>query len=264
MKITVLGTRGSMAVSGTKYQEFGGGTSCYLIETDENAIYLDAGSGIMNSPTIEKKTISIFLTHPHLDHILGFPFFPMLGEKDRNIYLYSKGRNGLSSKEQVDYVFSGPAWPVQMENYPSNLIYKDLNEKDGVTLSDAKITWIEGNHPSGSLIFKIEIDGATLVYATDYEHSKESDQRLIIFAKDCDLLIYDGQYTLEEYPQKRGYGHSTKEHGIEIMNACGCKKLLFTHHDPFHSDGMLKLQETKLQGKCENIRFARAGEIIVI
>ena len=264
MKITVLGTRGSMAVSGAKYQEFGGGTSCYLVETEHEAIYLDAGSGIMNSPNISDKKISVFLTHPHLDHLLGLPFFPMLSQKERDIYFYSKSRDGLSVKDQVDYVFSGPSWPIQMDKYPSNLFYKELVDEGQMELEDGCISWIEGNHPYGSLIYKITVDGKSIVYATDYEHSKESDERLVSFAKDCDLLIYDGQYTPKEYETKKGFGHSTKEHGLSIMQKCGCKRIWFTHHDPFHSDGMLKLEETRLMGKNENIHLARAGEKIEI
>lgn len=262
MKITVLGTRGSMAVAGSKFQEFGGATSCYLIETNENAVYLDAGSGIMNSPYIPDKKISIFLTHGHLDHLLGFPFFPMISEKDREIYFYSILRNEMSAKDQVDHIFSGSAWPLKMEHYPSKLIYKDLDQTGEVLLSDIKLSWMEGNHPHGSSIFKVEADGSCVVYATDYEHTDESDERLIEFAKDCDLLIYDGQYTEEEYKTRVGFGHSTKEHGLEILSKCNAKQLWFTHHDPMHSDGMLKLEETKLQKRDKRIHFARAGEVI--
>ena len=262
MRIKVLGSRGSMPVSGSRFQEFGGATSCYLIETESHAIYLDAGSGIMDSPKIPDKELLIFLTHPHLDHLLGLPFFPMLSEQDRHIIMYSMNRDGVSTKDQVDYIFSGPAWPLQMENYPSDLVYEDLPDDYHMEVGDIKISWMEGNHPRGSLIYKVEADGKALVYATDYEHSDASDQRLIDFAKGCDLLIYDGQYTEEEYEARVGFGHSTKQHGIDIFKKCEAKKLLFTHHDPMHSDGVLKLQESKIQGKNENISLARAGEVI--
>ena len=43
MKITVLGARGSMPSEGRDFLEYGGATSCVLVETDEQAIYIDAG-----------------------------------------------------------------------------------------------------------------------------------------------------------------------------------------------------------------------------
>ena len=76
MKITVLGARGSMPSEGRDFLEYGGATSCVLVETDEQAIYIDAGSGIVRTPDIGNRKISILLTHPHLDHLLGMPFFP--------------------------------------------------------------------------------------------------------------------------------------------------------------------------------------------
>lgn len=262
MKITVLGARGSVAVCGQKYTEYGGATTCYLIETNGEAIFLDAGSGIMESPRISDKNVSIFLTHPHLDHLLGLPFFKELAEPEKKVVIYGMKRKLLSVKDQVDGVYSNPLWPVKMDEYPSHLVYTDLEGESEIKLSDATVSWIIGNHPGGSLIYKIVSGKKTIVFATDYEHSAISDERLIAFARDCDLLIYDGQYTWEEYNQKKGYGHSTMEHGVEIFKECNAAQLLITHHDPWHTDGMLRNKEKELQGKNNRIGFARAGEVI--
>ena len=90
IKVTVLGARGSVPTQGPDMTIFGGSTSSILIETADQAIFLDAGTGIMDAPNIGDKAISLFLTHPHLDHILGLPFFPYITEKNRRIDFYAK------------------------------------------------------------------------------------------------------------------------------------------------------------------------------
>ncbi len=262
MRLTILGARGSVAVSGREYLEFGGATTCYLIETKENAVFLDAGSGILQSPDVWDKRISVFLTHPHLDHLLGLPFFKALSEPGKEITIYGNAGKFLSVKDQVDGVYSNPLWPVKLEEYPSKLVYKDLEEEREISLSDVTVSWMKGKHPGGSLIYKITSEKTTVVFATDYEQSKESDEKLIDFANDCDLFICDGQYTKEEYPKRKGYGHSTMEHSVEIFEKSKAKDLLITHHDPFHKDEMLLNMEKELQRENNRIRFARAGEVI--
>ena len=141
MKLTVLGARGSVAVCGHKFSEFGGATTCYLIETEGEAIFLDAGSGIMESPMVSDKNVSIFLTHPHLDHLLGLPFFPVLAEAEKQVTIFGKTRKLLSVKEQVDGVYSNPLWPVKMDEYPSRLMYKDLEEEREICRTFSSAQW---------------------------------------------------------------------------------------------------------------------------
>ncbi len=264
MKLTVLGARGSMPVSGRQYMTYGSATSCYLIETETEAVYFDAGSGIVNTPNFKDKRISIFLSHPHLDHLLGLPFCPMLSERDRNIVLYGMEKDSLSVRDQVDHVFSQPAWPLHLVNYPANLKYMGLKDKDRIILSGLSISWERGNHPGDCLILKAEENGKSIVYATDYEHEKEADERLISFASGADILIYDSQYDEEEYESKRGYGHSTPEHGIGIFEKCKAKKLLFTHHDPFADDETLNAAGKRYASMNPDVLFASEGDIFTV
>ncbi len=55
-------------------------------------------------------------------------------------------------------------------------------------------------HPQdGVIIYKISYQGKSLVYATDKECYFGGDKKFVKFAKDCDLLIHDAQYTTEDY-----------------------------------------------------------------
>ena len=80
-------------------------------------------------------------------------------------------------------------------------------------------------------------------------------EKLIRFAWDCDLLLYDAQYTEEEYAQKKGFGHSTVSQAKIVAKACGAKKLILIHYDPTHTDAILKEREQLCQ-----VSYARQGE----
>ncbi|MGI9553168.1 MAG: MBL fold metallo-hydrolase [Aurantibacter sp.] len=102
------------------------------------------------------------------------------------------------------------------------------------------------------------------VYCTDVEHGETLDQKVIEFAKDADLLIHEAQYTPEELPKFRGWGHSSWEQAIEVAELAGVKRLYLTHHDPEHNDEFLRNEEKKCQQRFPNCFFAREGDEIVI
>ena len=273
MKITILGARGSVPTEGEGMLEFGGATSCVLIEAEDRAVFLDAGTGIMNAPEVGDKHLSIFLTHPHLDHILGLPFFPYLLEKNKKIDFYAKKSETHSAKAQVSEVLSPPLWPCSADDYPANIAFHDMTLP--VKLGDVLIEGIPSNNPGGGTVYKITYGGKSAVYATDYEYDPSKKDELVAFAKGADLLMIDGQYTKDELEGKRGYGHSTPESGIRIMKESGAKMIRFVHHDPMHTDDFLRKMEaeaiklsgvsdTDNEGRTKQVAFARKGEVIIL
>lgn len=257
MKIHVLGSRGSMPTGGKEYSVFGQDTTALLIETDREAIFLDCGTGICHALDVDDKNISIIISHPHLDHLLGLSFFPYLNKNvDINIY----GMQGL--REAIDKLFSPPLWPCGIFCYKANVKVHTLGNK--LKLNDVLIETIQGNHPGDALIIKVSNSGKSLVFATDYEHSKDSDKRLINFIKNTDLLIYDGQYTNEEYESCKGFGHSTKEIGMEIAKKAGVNRLMFTHHSPYHEDKFLQKEEERIKKIMDYAGILKQGDVLLL
>ena len=96
--------------------------------------------------------------------------------------------------------------------------------------------------------------------ATDYEHEEGSFARLRVFSQNADLILYDGQYEPEEYERKKGFGHSTAQMGIRLLEESGASFMLLVHHDPLSTDDELRKREEGL-GRSD-IRYARQGETV--
>ncbi len=262
LRLSILGCRGSAPVSGDKYSKYGGSTSCYLVEAlpGDACIIVDAGSGIGNMPVAGQKNIRLLITHPHIDHIIGLPVFSPLSDKECCIDIHLKAREGLSGKEQLDRFISRPLWPCRLEDYRATIRVHGTEQLSSLD-SPIMIRSLESNHPGGSSIYRFDFEGKSIVLATDFEHDNTPggcSDRLIEFAKNADILLYDAQYTDEEYASHRGFGHSTPSEGLKVKELSHAKRLIFVHHSPDHDDAFLD----KLAGRYGE--FAREGDVLSI
>ncbi len=272
LRITVLGTRGSIPVSGENYRIFGGCTSAYLAEAEGAALLLDAGTGLRNVPewAMNGEKVHILFSHPHLDHILGLIFFLSDRCSGKEVEMYGRSRNGEDLQQQLGHLFSPPLWPVSLDVYRSTTLHFHELEED-FRIGPFRIICSEGAHPGGGILFRVEACGKSAVLATDFEHGDEAEERLLRLAQGTDLLLYDGQYSEEDYPASKGFGHSTEDKGLEMMRRCGAKRLRIVHHGPDQSDEMLLVRERDLgllareNGPgTDEVRFAREGEVILL
>ena len=259
--LTVLGTRGSTVASGPAYTEFGGNTSCYLIQAGKNVIYLDAGSGLISSPETLCKTPVILLSHLHLDHLLGLGMSPLFAQRDTQLSLYVPFCGDKeTARDLIARLYSPPFWPLCLDELGSHVRFCSLS--DSFNIGEVRIETMQGSHPGGCIVYKLQYAGKAVIYATDYEHSKESDVRLISFADGADLMLYDAQYDSGEYEEKKGFGHSTAEKGIEIMECAHVKRLLLIHHGVTSTDFVLREREENLNSK--RVSYAREGQTIIL
>ncbi len=258
--VMVLGCRGSMAVSGKDYLTFGGATSCYMVKAGEQTIFIDGGSGLYFAPSDFKEDPVIIISHLHLDHILGLGTYPRLSMEGKKTRILIPAREEDDVKKNTDMVFFPPFWPVSLSDYRGDIRFERLCFP--MTIGDIRIFGMEGNHPGGCYSIRVCYKGRSLVYISDYEYSEESFQRLAGFSENTDLILYDAQYTPEEYEKKKGYGHSTAERGIELKDICKAKRMLFIHHDPMSTDEILLERERRLER--EDISYARDREVIYL
>ncbi|MGD9980044.1 MAG: MBL fold metallo-hydrolase [Hyphomonadaceae bacterium] len=253
MQVRFWGTRGSIATPGGATLRYGGNTSCVEVTSAAGAtILIDAGTGAhaLGRALMEQGRGArghILISHTHWDHIQGLPFFAPLFVAGNDWRIFGPRGIGQSLKEvlaaQMDYAY----FPVTLNQFAADVHYHEIVE-GGFSIDDVRVTTQYLNHPALTVGYRLEADGARVVYASDHEpHSphageghadqvESGDIAHAEFLRDADLVIHDAQYTAEEYPSKLGWGHSTIEYAVDVAVAANVRQLALYHHDPARDD----------------------------
>jgi len=269
MRVRFWGTRGSIATPGPSTNHFGGNTSCVELTTaNGDLLIFDCGTGAHRLAAAlmaqGKKAIhaNILLGHTHWDHIQGFPFFSPAFIKGNSVAIY--GPEG--SRGSLHHVLAGQMeftyFPIELDQLPAAITYHDLTE--GIhNIGGVRVATQFLNHPAMTVGYRVEADGVAMVYLVDHEPFSdelwragaepgriesilhEGDRRHAKFMADADLVIHDAQYTPDEYPSKKTWGHSSYDYVVQIAAAAGVRRLALTHHDPSHDDAFVADIERK-------------------
>jgi ribonuclease BN (tRNA processing enzyme) len=228
-------------------------------------VVLDAGTGMLTLPRIlnpEETDLPVLLSHPHADHLLGLPMCPVLFDPNRTVHLYGADRNGQSVKEQLLALMSPPLWPVSPEMLRASVTFHSI--KDSFDLGSIHVDTLEGIHPGGVTLFRLTGGGKSVVYMTDCTLTENFFPKAVEFARDCDLLLCDGQYSEEEWLDRSHFGHSTWTAAARLAAAANVKQARIIHHDPFRTDTELDTAAKELMNIHPGCAFARAGEEITL
>ena len=275
MRITFWGVRGSIPTPGADTVEIGGNTSCVEVRAGKALVIFDGGTGLrmlgQKLMTEAPLTAHIFFSHVHWDHIQGFPFFGPAFLAGNTIHLYGGNNVSRTLEETLAGQMDYPSFPVHLTELGAKMTFADLEEGQVVEIDAGegeklRVTTGRGNHPNGVWTYRFEYRGKSGVYATDTEHYAAVDPKLVEIAKGADILIYDAQYTPEEYAgtagtggSKVGWGHSTIDEAAKLAKAAGVKKLVLFHHDPLQSDKAVREKERRARGWFANTVAAYEG-----
>jgi phosphoribosyl 1,2-cyclic phosphodiesterase/DNA-binding response OmpR family regulator len=259
MQVRFWGTRGSIATPGPETVRYGGNTSCVSVRTRSGTqLVIDAGTGLrglgiaLMSEGAQGRRGHLLIGHTHWDHIQGFPFFAPLFEAGNEWDVYAPRGFGPSLRETLAGQMQYTYFPVNLEEMGATIRYHDLVE-GSFMIDEVRVTARYLNHPALTLGYRLEVDGITVVYASDHEgHAHAAalgmplgqvlgslhpgDNRHAEFIAKADLLIHDTQYTADEYPKRIGWGHSTLEYVVDMAIAAGVRQLALFHHDPARDD----------------------------
>lgn len=194
----------------------------------ELGIALDAGSGFFRAQQhLRQKTLDIFLTHSHLDHICGLTFFlvPVLDGTVENVRVHGSSETISAVRE---HLFAPAIFPVMPP-----FEWLELNTESKVPLAqDGVLSCIKLEHPGGSLGFRLDWPDRSLAYITDTTAPGE----YLPFIKDVDVLIHECYFPDELGDLAAKTGHSASTEVAKIARESRAKRVYLVHTDPQRSD----------------------------
>lgn len=270
MRIRFWGVRGSIPCPGAETIRYGGNTPCIEVQCGNRTLIFDGGTGLrpLGNALVQRggpRDIDIFLTHCHLDHVMGLPFFAPFFIPDYRVRIWAGNLLPDTSVEQViRKIMSSPLFPVEVEIFKATIGFHDFKSGDvlrpaeGLTLHTAPL-----DHPDGASGYRLESNGKVFALTSDTEgFPGKCDRELVALARDADLVVYDATFTEDEIKSRQGWGHSTWARGIKLADEARAKQLCLFHHDPSHDDDFMDLLAVEAADARPGTITAREGQII--
>ena len=215
MKLVFLGTGGYHPSDRRQ-------TACIMLP--EIGLVLDAGTAFYRvRDQISTSSLDVFLTHPHLDHVIGLTYlFDVLwGHEDVVVRVHGSATALTAIQE---HLFAKPLFPIMPP-----IQWVPLAEQ--VTLGDgAQLTHFPLEHPGGSLGYRIDWPGRSLAYVTDTTARENADY--LPHIQDVDLLIHECYFPDELADRAELTGHSCVTPVARIAASAGAKRLVLVHVNP--------------------------------
>lgn len=257
LTVRFWGTRGSIPTPGRHTEKYGGNTTCVELRHGSTRVVLDAGSGIvqmgaawMQEAAGQPIQAHLLFTHLHWDHIQGFPFFVPGYGKSNALTVYGEQRPDGGIRELLGGQMRGSYFPVPLAAMQAELSFRDTGsefEVEGIKMRTVRLP-----HPGGCLGYRLEASGSVFVFATDCELDqvalnkdavmadpaapRQYEPALLDFFQGANLVVIDCQYTDQEYPGKRGWGHNSIGTVVDLCVQARPDAVALCHHDPGSND----------------------------
>ena len=248
MKVRFWGVRGSVATPGPEFLRYGGNTTAVEVRgSGDHRLLIDLGTGVtqLAKELMDAEfgrgegELPILLSHTHLDHIQGLPFFTPFFIRGNQIRIIGPKLADTSLIETLQNHLNPHYSPLYgLENLAAGVRIETIAHGASVELPGFKVSAAAMPHgPMTSFAFRIEADGATLAFVGDAEYADSGAfHRAIELVRDADLLIHDAMFTDDAYELRRGWGHSPVSDAIAVAEAAGCRHLALFHHNPDATD----------------------------
>lgn len=289
MELRFWGVRGSCPVARPHVRLFGGNTACVQLTSGGHQLIIDAGTGIrrlgqrlVQTANGGSNHLTLLISHHHWDHIQGFPHFAPANDERFTIHLYSLRRPDAGLRELLGGQQELPFSSIPLDSLRSRLEFSELEDDDLLEVGPFKVRNYRLNHPGITCGYRVEADGGVVAYICDVAPSRDMllaeglpDRResywlrelyenQLKLANQADVVIYDTFFTPEWYYQRKHWGHSTVEDGVEVCRYASARHLFMYHHNPERTDQELACLVLRHQRELEAEEFrlhvAREGD----
>lgn len=290
-RVKFWGVRGSYPTVDPNTLSVGGNTSCVEVKADGRRLIFDAGTGIIPlgkelcDGAVTPPTAYVFLSHTHIDHVMGLCFFePLLTPKARSFILGPGDTHG-ALRRSLRHLTNSHLFPVSLDELKGKKEIFSLAGGEqirfGANTRRPKIespkaanggagdelvitTCKSAAHPlNGVMLYRVRYFNKSFVYATDIEQQDGGYPEIIEFVRGADLLVHDAQYLHDEYAgrakSRKGWGHSTIDMAAEVAAKAQVKRLVLFHHEPTHDDKTMKKIERQAKRLFHSTLVAHEG-----
>lgn len=237
LAVKFWGTRASYPFFRETHRKLGGDTSCVALDWNGHRLFIDAGTGLMHAEPTDGHDV-ILLSHFHLDHVLGLPYF--LGKKKHGALTLASAActDGEDLKAKLGSVYGGVGFPVSLSLIRPNMQWLSVPVGSPLDLGPWSVQASALHHPGTAFAYRVRPaqGNSSVVYMSDHEHGSERDAVLRDFAHGASLVIWDSSYDDRHYESVRGWGHSTWQEGERFALQCQADQLALSHHDPSRDD----------------------------
>lgn len=227
-------------------------------------LILDAGSGLRPIDTSQApRRIDILLSHLHMDHVQGLPFFPPLLDPEFEVHVWGPVSTTRTLRERLGRYMSPPLFPVRVRDIKNATFHDVVPGKFSVGSIEVHADLI--SHPGPTLGYRLVEEGRSLAYLPDHEPAFASQvfpnapdwTSGVSIAREVDVLIHDAQYDDAEYQARVGWGHTSTTHLATYAKMTGVESLVTFHHDPGHDDEKLDEMHDHLEALADGTRIVR-------
>ncbi|MCA8929159.1 MAG: MBL fold metallo-hydrolase [Alphaproteobacteria bacterium] len=269
--IRFWGVRGSVPTPGPETVRYGGNTSCVEVTCGGRRVVIDGGTGLRllgrEMAAEGQVQADILLSHTHLDHIEGFPFFAPAFVPGNQFRIWAGHLLPEATLEQtLGRLMSAPLFPVPLEAFGPQVKYYDFRAGDRLVLSDRILVRTAMlDHPNDAVGYRVEFEGRAVCYISDTSHKPgETNEAIAGLIAGADLVIYDSMFNAQEFAQRPHWGHSTWEEAIRLARLADVKRMALFHHDPARTDDDLDELGRIAAARQPGTFVAREGQTVTV
>jgi ribonuclease BN (tRNA processing enzyme) len=202
----------------------------------EHGLIFDAGTSFFRvAPLVETDELDVFLSHAHLDHVVGLTFFlvPIMQKKVQKLRVHARPEFLSAVRE---HLYATALFPVE-PNFEMLPLADRVPVGDGGVLTHCLL-----EHPGGSTGFRVDWPGRSLGVITD----TTADGSCAKFVEGVDVLIHECNFGDDMPDLAKVTGHSHTTPVAQLAQAAGAGQLWLTHIDPeFTSDDPVGIETAR-------------------